>query len=90
LPRYNASTMMFMLVESRDPFDEGAQPSREHWMITLLGWMLPWPALIVWLCVASRVLDGWTAVACVFVAIGLSAWRGLRGLPTEGLNQQRQ
>jgi hypothetical protein len=82
--------MLFMLVESRDPFDDGDKPSREPWLITLLGWMLPWPAVIVWLCVASRVLDGWPAVGCVFVAIGLCAWRGLRALPTEGLNQQRQ
>ena len=79
-----------MLVESRGPFDDGGRPSREPWLVALLGWLLPWPALIVWLCVASRVLDGWDAVACVFVAIGLAAWRGLRALPTEGLNQQRQ
>jgi hypothetical protein len=82
--------MMFMLVETREPFDEGEKPSREPWLVALLAWMLPWPALIVWLCAASRVLDGWTAVACVYVAIGLAAWRGLRALPTDGLNQTRQ
>jgi bacteriorhodopsin len=82
--------MLFMLVESRGPFDEGSRSSREPWLVALLGWLLPWPALIVWLCVASRVLDGWIAVACVFVAIGLAAWRGLRALPAEGLNQAKQ
>jgi bacteriorhodopsin len=82
--------MMFMLVETREPFDEGGKPSREPWLVALLAWMLPWPALIVWLCAASRVLDGWTAVACVYVAIGIAAWRGLRALPTDGLNQTRQ
>ena len=82
--------MLIMLVESRGPFDDGAGSSREPWLVALLGWLLPWPALIVWLCVASRVLDGWVAVVCVFVATGLAAWRGLRALPTEGLNQAKQ
>ena len=64
--------------------------SREPWLVSLLGWVLPWPALIIWLCVASRVLDGWAGVGCVYVAIGLAAWRGLRALPNEGLSQQKQ
>jgi hypothetical protein len=82
--------MMFMLVETREPFDDRHRPSREPWLVGLLTWLLPWPALIVWLCVASRVLDGWAGVACVYVAIGLAAWRGLRSLPAEGLSQQKQ
>jgi bacteriorhodopsin len=82
--------MMFMLVESREPFDEGGHSSREPWLVALLDWVLPWPALIIWLCAASRVLDGWVAVVCVYVAIGLAAWRGLCAMPADGLNQQRQ
>ena len=78
---------MFMLVETRGPFDEGGRSSREPWLVALLGWVLPWPALIVWLCVASRVIDGWAGVGCVYLAIGLAAWRGLRALPTEGLSR---
>ena len=82
--------MMFMLVETREPLGDGGRSSREPWLVSLLAWALPWPALIVWLCVASRVVDGWPGVACVFLAIGLAAWRGLRALPAEGLSQQRQ
>ena len=82
-----------MLVETRRPFGDDEQPSgssREPWLVSLLAWLFPWPALIVWLCIASRVLDGWIAVAAVFTAIGLTAWRGLRALPTDGLNQAKQ
>jgi hypothetical protein len=79
-----------MLVESRGPFDDDERSSREPWLITLLGWLLPWPALIVWLCVASRLLDGWPAFGCVYLAIVLCAWRGLRAVPADGLNQQQQ
>jgi len=82
--------MLFMLVETREPYDEGRPSSREPWLVALLGWLLPWPALIVWLCAASRVIDGWAGVACVFVAIGLAAWRGLRSLPTDGLTDAKQ
>lgn len=81
---------MFMLVETHEPFDDGRPPSREPWLVGMLAWLLPWPALIVWLCAASRVLDGWAGVACVYVAIALAAWRGLRALPAEGLSQQKQ
>jgi hypothetical protein len=79
-----------MLIDTRRPPDEGGGSAREPWLVSMLGWLLPWPALIVWLCVASRMLDGWDGVACVFLAVGLSAWRGLRALPTEGLNERQQ
>ena len=82
--------MMFMLVESRGPFDDRAKPSREPWLVTLLGWLLPWPALIVWLLAASRIVDGWAGVGFAFASIMIAAWRGLRALPTEGLNQVQQ
>jgi hypothetical protein len=89
-PRYNGGTLLFMLVETREPFDEGRRPSREPWLVALLGWLLPWPALIVWLCALALAVDGWVGVGCGFAAIGLASWRGLRALPTDGLNQMRQ
>jgi len=89
-PRYNGETVLFMLVETREPFDEGRRPSREPWLVALLGWLLPWPALIVWLCALALAIDGWVGVGCGFAAIGLASWRGLRALPTDGLNQMRQ
>jgi hypothetical protein len=85
--------MMFMLVESRGSWNDGERSggsSREPWLVSMLGWLLPWPALIVWLCIASRLIDGWIGVLCVFAAIWLTAWRALRALPTDGLNQMRQ
>jgi hypothetical protein len=82
--------MMFMLVETREPFDGGGRSSREPWLVTLLAWVLPWPATIVWLCVASRMLDGWAGVACIYVAVLIAAWRALRAWPADGLQQQKQ
>lgn len=82
--------MLVMLVDTRRPDDDGREPSREPWLVTMLGYALPWPALIVWLCAMSRVLTGWPAVLAVYLAVGLAAWRGLRALPTDGLNQSRQ
>ena len=81
---------MLMLIDTREPPDDGDDGAREPWLVTALAWLLPWPALIVWLCAASRLLDGWLAVGCIYAAIGLTAWRALRALPTEGLNQTRQ
>ena len=82
--------MMFMRVDTRRPPDEGGGQAGEPWLVSMLDWVLPWPALIVWLCAASRMIDGWPGVACVFAAVWLAAWRGLRSLPADGLNEQRQ
>jgi hypothetical protein len=82
--------MFVALIDTREPEDDGHGSPREPWLLTVLDLLLPWPALIVWLCVASRMIDGWIGVFSVFLAIALTAWRGLRALPTEGLNEQRQ
>jgi hypothetical protein len=79
-----------MLVDTRRPDDDGRGRSREPWLLTMLGYALPWPALIVWLCALSRVLHGWLAVIAIYTAIGIAAWRGLRALPRDGLDQSRQ
>jgi hypothetical protein len=82
--------MFVGLVDSRQPFGDGPEPAHEPWIVTLLDWLLPWPALIVWLCVASRYADGWLGVILIWTAVALTAWRGLRALPTDGLDQNRQ
>jgi hypothetical protein len=77
-------------VETHEPFDDRGEPAREPWLLTALDWLLPWPAAIVWLCVASRYADGWLGVGLIYLAIGLAAWRGLRALPPDGLTEDRQ
>lgn len=79
-----------MFIDTREPFDEQSEPAGDPWILSLLEWVLPWPALIVWLCVASCFADGWTGVGLVYAAVALAAWRGLRALPDEGLNESRQ
>jgi hypothetical protein len=81
---------MVMLVEARDPFSDGEGSGREPWIVSALDWVFPWPALIVWLCAASRYADGWAGVALIYAAVAIAAWRGLRALPTDGLKQDRQ
>jgi hypothetical protein len=83
-----------MLIDTREPppddGDGDGGSKHEPWIVTALGWALPWPALIVWLCIASRVLDGWLAVIAIYAAVFLTAWRGLRMLPLHGLNENKQ
>jgi hypothetical protein len=82
--------MLVMLIDTREPFRDGGEPAPEPWIVTLLDWVFPWPALIVWLCVASRYADGWAGVGLVYAAVALAAWRGFKALPPDGLNQSRQ
>ena len=77
-------------IESPDSSDGGREEPGPLWILVALDWLLPWPALIVWLLVASRYADGWVGVGFAYAAIALAAWRGLRALPAEGLNQTRQ
>jgi hypothetical protein len=77
-------------IESHDSSGDRGEPAPEPWLLTALDWLLPWPAAIVWLCVASRYADGWLGVGLIYLAIGLAAWRGLRCLPPDGLTQDRQ
>jgi hypothetical protein len=88
--RYKRWMPLLAFIESREPFDDRSEPAREPWLLTAMDWLLPWPAAIVWLTVASRFADGWLGVGLIFGAIALAAWRGLRALPTDGLNQDRQ
>jgi hypothetical protein len=83
--------MLFLaFIESPQPPGDDGDAAREPWVLSALDWVLPWPAAIVWLCIASRYADGWFGVALIYLAIGLAAWRGLKALPADGLNQDRQ
>ena len=81
---------LLAFIEAKEPFEDRGEPAREPWLLTAMDWLLPWPALIVWLCIASRYADGWIGVALIYAAIGIAAWRGLNALPTDGLKQDRQ
>jgi hypothetical protein len=81
---------MLMLIDTREPPDDGEGSRSEPWLLVALAWFFPWPAIIIWLSVASRYLDGWFGVAAIYVAIGLAAWRGLRTFPASGLSDNRQ
>jgi hypothetical protein len=89
-PRYNRSMPLVMLIDTREPFDDRREPAREPWILTLFDWVFPWPAAVVWLCVASLYSEGWVGAAMAYAAIVIAAWRGLRAVPTDGLDQNRQ
>lgn len=78
-----------MLVETPDDRGDDEAPAREPWLVTLLDWFFPWPAVIVWLCVASGFTDGWAGAIMAYAAVMLAVWRGLRAMPVDGLNKYR-
>ena len=79
-----------MFIESPDSSDDQDGEGREPWILTAIDWVFPWPAMIVWLLVASRFADGWIGVGFAYAAVLVAAWRGLRAMPAEGVNQARQ
>ena len=77
-------------IRAPEPHGDDGEPAREPWVLSAIDWLFPWPAAIVWLCLASRYADGWLGVALIFAAIALAAWRGLEALPSDGLKDDRQ
>jgi hypothetical protein len=75
--------MLLMLIDTRDDPPPGDH-AHEPWPITALRWAFPWPALLVWLFVASQVLDGWWGVTALWAVILLGSWRGLKLMPDSG------
>ena len=56
--RYNRC-MLVAFVEARDHGDgDDGHHAREPWILTAFDLIFPWPAIIVWLCIASRYADG--------------------------------
>jgi hypothetical protein len=88
--RYKRRVPFLAFIESPDSSGDGREEPRTPWILTAAGWLLPWPALIVWLLAASRFADGWVAVGFAYAAIVVAAWRGLKWLPADGLKQSRQ
>ena len=88
--RYNRGMPFVAFIEAGGSDRGDDDPAREPWLLTAFSWLFPWPALIVWLCAASRFADGWVGVALIYAAIVLAAWRGLKALPADGLRQGRQ
>jgi len=88
--RYNRC-MLVAFVEARDHGDgDDGHHAREPWILTAFDLIFPWPAIIVWLCIASRYADGWAGVGLIYAAIMIAAWRGLSALPSDGLKDDRQ
>jgi hypothetical protein len=75
--------MLLMLIDTRDEPPAG-DPRQEPWFITALRWALPWPALVLWLYIASELLDGWAGVIALWGAIIVGTWRLLRAIPEVG------
>lgn len=81
---------LVMFVESHESFDDVGGSRREPWLLTVLDWLLPWPAVVVWLLAASRFTDGWAGAGLAYAAVLIFAWRALSALPDDGLNQSHQ
>ena len=82
--------MLFALIDTREPPPSGPS-GREPWILTALCWAFPWPALVLWLFVASQMLDGWWGVIAIWCAVVIGTWRALRWMPiTDGMREYKQ
>jgi hypothetical protein len=82
--------MLFMLIDTREE-PPGRGDGDEPWLVTALRWVLPWPALIVWLFAAGQMLDGWPGAVALWAAVIVGTWRALRWMPGGGsMREYRQ
>jgi hypothetical protein len=65
---------MLLLVDTRTPPPEPSR-RRGEWLFTVIDWLLPWPALVLWLLAAAMMFDGWVGVGFSWAAVGVAFWR---------------
>lgn len=80
-----------MLIDTREHPPEPDHPRDEPWPLALLSWLLPWPALIVWLFAFGEVIDGWAGEASMLTSLALCVWRLCRPFRgVDGLRDYKQ
>jgi hypothetical protein len=77
-----------MLIDTRVPPPD-PEPHK-GWAWAVIGWVLPWPALVVWLMFAALTFDGWIGVLFSWAACVIAFWRLFSALGVGGLRDYYQ
>ena len=82
-----------LLIDTRDVPPE-PEPERRPSVLAAvaaaLGWLYPWPAVLIWLFVATMVLEGLAGAITAYVMLGVAFWRMLSIIPADGLGSHYQ
>ena len=82
-----------LLIDTRDRApepDPERGPSALDLLSGALGWLYPWPMVVIWLFVATCVLEGLPGAITGYVMLGVTFWRMLHAFPADGLGSHQQ
>ena len=82
-----------LLIDTRDrpPEPEPDRgPSALAMLSAALGWLYPWPIVLIWLFVATVLLEGLAGAIAAYVMLGVAFWRMLSIIPADGLGSHQQ
>ena len=81
-----------MLIDTRDhpPEPEPEPRNNRAWLPTVLVWLFPWPALIVWLWIGGIVVTGFAGMLFAVSALLVFFWRLSKAYPDWGLSDHHQ
>ena len=83
--------VLLMLIDTRDGPPDGDDRHGRSWLFTVLDWVMPWPALIVWLVAAAIATPGLLGALCAVSAMLIGAWRlALAGGNVGGMRDWKQ
>jgi hypothetical protein len=82
-----------LLIDTRDhppEPDPERGPSALDVLSAALGWLYPWPMVLIWLFVATCTLEGLAGAITGYVMLGVAFWRMLHVIPADGLSSHQQ
>jgi hypothetical protein len=81
-----------MLIDTRDHPPEPEPEPRDNraWLPTVLEWLFPWPAVIVWLWIGGIVVTGFAGMVFAVSALLVFFWRLSKAYPDWGLSDHHQ
>ncbi len=82
-----------LLIDTRDvpPEPEPDRgPSAMAVVSAALGWLYPWPAVLIWLFIATCMLEGLAGAISGYVMLMVAFWRMLHIFPADGLGAHQQ
>lgn len=79
-----------LLIDTRDVPPEPEPERRPSAVAAALTWLYPWPAVLLWLFVATMVLHGLAGAITAYVMLCVAFWRMMRAIPADGLGSHQQ
>jgi hypothetical protein len=82
-----------LLIDTREPPEPEPDPdgrSAGAVLAAALAWLYPWPAVLIWLFIATVLVHGLPGAIAGYVLLCVAFWRMMKIIPPDGLGSHQQ